>query len=310
MPSNLALAALALAAPGAAASTYFPAVQVVRMGSADVQKARGEVAAALNSHGFNHLGTYHPGRAFEQGSAAYTAPELQELARKVGGAGALAAVLRINLVEVKTGVLISYLDPDYVLRAYLGPAYATLGGGIPAMRERLEKALATLGTVERATVGGGESGKPGTGLSAEQLEGYRFMIGAPNARDLVEVGSAPTMAEAKNRIEQAVTAKRGGTQKVYVLDVPGMEATIYGIALQERGRGEPALMSLLGKAELLPAAFPLELLLYKDGNRIRGVMLDPRFRLPLYFPAISMGTYLDLGKAGDGVQKIFTSLLR
>ena len=93
--------------------------------SKTVQEVSDEVIAALKNNSFTILGAYNPGGKASLKVIAFTNNNLKNTVVKVADRGALAAAMKIGLVEKNGKTTISYTNPDYLLRAYLMNNYNT-----------------------------------------------------------------------------------------------------------------------------------------------------------------------------------------
>ena len=88
-----------------------------------IQKVSDKVISALESNSFTVLGTYNPSNKSSLKVIAFTRTDLKNTVVKVKDRGALAAAFKVGLEQKNGKVTISYTNPDYILRAYLGDSY-------------------------------------------------------------------------------------------------------------------------------------------------------------------------------------------
>ena len=90
-----------------------------------MQQASEKITKALQNNAFTILGTYNPSNKSTLKVIAFTRTDLKNTAVKVTDRGALAAVFKVGLIEKNGKVTMSYTNPEYILRAYLGDNYNT-----------------------------------------------------------------------------------------------------------------------------------------------------------------------------------------
>mgnify|MGYP002713169484 FL=1 len=88
-----------------------------------MQQVSENVIAALKDNSFTILGFYNPARKSSLKVIAFTNSSLKNTVIKVTDRGALAATMKVGLVQKNGKITISYTNPDYILRAYLRDNY-------------------------------------------------------------------------------------------------------------------------------------------------------------------------------------------
>ena len=94
--------------------------------------------------------------------------------------------------------------------------------------------------------------------------------------------------------------------KVFVLDLPGKEVKLFGIALKgEIGEGQ--FVPIIDIAQQKHVTFlPYELLVV--GKEVR--MLHGRFRIALSFPDLTMGTFTKIMSTPGEIEDLLSSLTK
>jgi hypothetical protein len=132
----------------------------------------------------------------------------------------------------------------------------------------------------------------------------------PYFDDVLELGSFDTLAAGRARIEAGLKEKRGGTAQVYAVEIPGAEAVLYGVALNDPKVGEPHFLPIINQVETHVAAMPYEVLLYRKGDVWAAVALHGRFRIALHWNSLTMGTFTKImGTPGD-IQETLVALVK
>jgi len=241
--------------------------------SGTMEQAVAGVKAALKTQGFEEAGTYSPYAGATV--IVVTSAELKAAAArtKFGGFG---AGQRVSLTERDGKLQVAYVNP-----AYLGAAYGL--GKLEPVASKLKTALGAVkefGAVQGLTA---EKLAPGT---------YHYMVGMPYFHQVDLLAKHPDYATALAAVENALAAGKGGTKKVYRIDLPGLQVSVFGIGIIS-GDGidkgdkdtDKEVMDILDWQELrITPALPYEILV-RGGeiNALRG-----RFRIALYSPDTKM----------------------
>ena len=243
------------------------------MPTGSLEQAAATVKTALKAQGFDEAGSYspYPGATV----IVVTSPELKAAAAaiKLGGFG---AGQRVAVTDYKGKVQVSYVNP-----AYLGAAYGL--GKLETVATKLNAALGAVkefGAVE--------------GLTAEQLApgNYHYMVGMPYFHQVDVLAKHADHATALAMVEKGLAAGKGGTKKVYRIDVPGQQASVFGVGIVS-GDGidsgakdtDKEIMQILDWQDLrITAALPYELMV--RGREV--ISLRGRYRIALYSPDTKM----------------------
>lgn len=222
------------------------------------------VRARLAAAGFEEAGSYAP---YEGALViAVTSPELRALAARQRF-GAYAAAQRVTLTRVGEEVQVAYTSPRYMAAAYrldadLGPVAARLSSALGSLREF-----------------GSRDGK-----SAKDLRGYHYMIGMPYFDDPVKLGRFGSQAEALAAVEAGLAAGRGGTRKVYRVDV-SPEESVFGVGLSAGCAGDAHVMNAIDFQPVRSIGhLPYELVV----SRGEILALHAKFRIAVNFTDLEM----------------------
>lgn len=238
----------------------------------DMETAATAVRASLVSAGLTIAGEYSP----YAGTMVFAVTsEALQTAASATDYGAYGAVQRVSLTAMgedgKAHIQVVYTNPVYMAHAY------RMAGDLAAVRAVLEGALGAEGDF------GSEDG-----LTEKQLAIYRYM-GFPMYTErfdehfaLVSYGS---WEEAVGKIEEGLAAGKGGTSKVYRIDIPGKEQTLFGVGLTRECSGDKSIMEKIDFKDMRQTAhLPLELLV--TGGKITAQA--GRFRIAINFPDLGM----------------------
>lgn len=256
--------ALVAGVAGAADATMKPFVLAERA-SGDPAAVVAAVKGKVERAGFQIVGSYSP---YDGATIlAITSDELLAAAAK-NRFGAYGAVQRVSVTKVADEVQVAFTNPAYMQAAY------RMAGDLSGVGAKL---AAALGRVE-------EFG-PKDGMTDKQLRKYHYMVGMQYFDDPSELGTFGSQAEAVAAVEAGLAAKRGGASKVYRVDVPGADETVFGVALTDGCGADRNVMKEIDFKPLRSTAhLPYELVVSKG----EVFALHARFRIAVNFPDLSM----------------------
>lgn len=243
-----------------------------RASAGDMAQAVANVQTALQSKGFQVVGRYTP---YPQATViCATNAELKAAAAKAEN-GAFGVAQRVAVTEVDGKLQVTYVNP-----AYLGTAYGL--GGLEQTSAALQAAL------------GREQEYGSRGIETERLTpgNYHYSIGMPYFQDIDTLATHADYRAAIETVEKNLQAGKGGTQKVYRIDLPGKEVSVFGVGIPS-GDGadsgakdtDKEIMDIIDFQNPRSTAYlPYELMV--DGNRV--LALRGRYRIAVNFPDLSM----------------------
>ena len=127
----------------------------------------------------------------------------------------------------------------------------------------------------------------------------------PYFEDIVELAKFSSYDAAINKIE-ANLKSNSNTQKVYRIDYPGKNLTLYGVGLSGK-KGEEHFMPIIDIDKQKHTAFlPYELLV----NDKEVVMLHGRFRIAVSFPDLGMVTFTKIMSTPGDIEDLMKSLTK
>lgn len=238
-------------------------------GGDDPAAAVSAVTAKLGEEGFRVVGSYSPYPAATV-IAATDDRLLAEAARSdFGGYG---AALRVAVTRVGAETQVSYTNPRYFAQAY------RMASDLAPVADRLERALGKVA----------EFG-PKEGLPAKDLRSYRYMFGMERFSDPNLLAEHKSYRDAVAAVEKGLAARTMGVSKVYRIDLPGKDETVFGVALAGAGgdqqQDDAYIMTEIDFKELKSTAhLPYEVLV--SGGKVYA--LSARFRIAIDFPDLSM----------------------
>ncbi|MHB1300583.1 MAG: hypothetical protein ACYCY8_06920 [Burkholderiales bacterium] len=256
-------------------------------------KGPGELAAktdaaknALAAQGFTVVGSYTPYP--DTTILVVTNDELKKNAAQSehGGFGAME---RVSVVKTQGQVQISYTNPVYMANAY------RMQGDLKDVASKMQAAL---GRTE-------EFGA--RGLTASQLRKYHYMFGMEYFNEPSTLAEYGSYNDAVKAVEAGLAAGRGGVTKVYRIDIPGKQETVFGVAMKGSGDNrymdDQYIMSEIDFKDLKSAAhLPYEMLV--SGNKVYA--LYARFRIAIDFPDLSMmgaHSFMNIMSSPEAIRK-------
>ncbi len=179
----------------------------------NLEQAVAVVKSALKAQGFDEAGSYSP--YVGATVIVVTSPELKAAAARAKKYGGFGAGQRVAVTEVKGKLQVSYVNP-----------------GISGRRLRTRQAGNSLREAQAALGATKEFGAV-DGLTAEALAPgtYHYMVGMPYFQQVDVLAKYPDYPTALAAVEKGLAAGKGGTKKVYRIDLPGREVSVFGVAI-------------------------------------------------------------------------------
>ncbi len=239
-----------------------------------------EIKTVLIENGFNVVGEYSPfaGRKV----VIFTNNDLLNDAANTEF-GAYGAALRIAFTEADSTIQVAYTNPVYWTNAY-------------RMECDTEKLITSLNNA----FGEGEPFGSKKGETIKKLRKYHYMMAMPYFDDPHKLAEYESYDEALTTIESGLAANKGGVSKVYRIDIPGKEETVFGVALTQKSGSDEVIMNKIDKAELKHTAY----LCYEmvvSGNK--AYTLNGKFRIAISFPDLSMGQFTKIISAPGDIKE-------
>jgi hypothetical protein len=228
--------------------------------------------AQLTEQGFTIVGSYVP---FPNATVICAShPELSAAAAKAKNGG-FGAAQRVAVTEVNGTLQTSYMNP-----AYLGTAY-----GLGNLEGISTKLAAALGRVQEFGAKGVKEEKLGPGK-------YHYKMLMPYFDDIDVLNTYPDYETGVKTVEANLAEGKGGTVKVYRIDLPGMEVSVFGVGIPQ-GDGpdsgdkdtDKEIIDIIDFQEIRSTAYlPYEIMV--QGNQ--AIALRGRYRIAVHFPDTSM----------------------
>ena len=94
---------------------------------------------------------------------------------------------------------------------------------------------------------------------------------------------------------------------IYRIDLPGTEQSLFGIAILAGNGADETVMKITDTGARRHTAHPPYEVLVAGG---RVLMLHGKFRIAQSFPDLTMGTFMKISGAPDGIAKVLGGLLK
>jgi hypothetical protein len=254
-------------------------------GEGTVAEKTAQTKSALAAAGFAVVGEYAPYAGANV--IVVTNDELKKNAAdsEFGGYG---AVQRVSVTEGAGEVQVSYTNPVYMSHAY------RMQGYLAGVSAALEKAL---GRVE-------EFGAKG--MTAKSIRRYHYTIGMEYFDEPSELAEYGSYEEAVQAVDAKLANNGNGASKVYRVDVPGKQESVFGVALKGSGDGkymdDQFIMKEIDFRDMKSTAhLPYEVLV--SGNKVYA--LYARFRIAINFPDLSMmgsNSFMNIMKTPEAIR--------
>ena len=226
----------------------------------------------LTEQGFTIVGSYMPYPNATVICASH--PELTAAASKAENGG-FGAAQRVAITEVNGVLQTSYMNP-----AYLGTAY-----GLGRLETVSAKLVAALGHEQEFGAEGVKEEKLGPGK-------YHYKMLMPYFGDIDVLNTYPDYETGVKTVEENLAAGKGGTVKVYRIDLPDKDVSVFGVGIVQ-GDGtdsgdkdtDKEVMDIIDFKEVRSTPYlPYELMV--QGNQ--AIALRGRYRIAVHFPDTAM----------------------
>jgi hypothetical protein len=237
--------------------------------SGDVATVAADVKSKLKGAGFEIVGDYSP---YDGAEIIVVTSEAQKAHAAKSDFGGYGAIDRIAITQNGDNVEVSYTNPVYMAAAY------RMATDMADIRAQLEGALG-------AEMDYGSE----KNLTAKDLGEYHYTVMMEYFDDPSVLAEYDSQEEAVKAVEDSLAAGLGATAKVYRVDIPGKDETVFGVALKgadaDDCSGDEFIMSRIDKATPRSTAhLPYEIVV-TDGT---ARALFARFRIAINWPHLPM----------------------
>ena len=237
--------------------------------SDDVKTVSAATKSKLTAAGFEIAGEYSP---YDGAHVIVVTNDALKAAAAKSEFGAYGAAQRVSVTRNGDVTEVVYTNPVYMAAAY------RMASDLSDIRAQLEGALG-------AEKDFGSEKK----LTADDLRKYHYTVMMEYFDDPSELAEYDSQEEAVKAVEDSLAAGLGATAKVYRIDIPGKDETVFGVALKGKDAddcsGDEFVMSRIDKATPRSTAhLPYEIVV-SDGT---AYALFARFRIAINWPHLPM----------------------
>lgn len=287
MAGMLTAVALLLPLTGAQAAEKYLSFILAERGNGDFSAKVAEVKQKLTGAGFTIVGEY----PFAENShiVVFTSDALRKVAARseMGGFG---AAMRVSINKTGDDLQVAYVNPKYLAYAY------RMKSDLANTAAALEKALGKIQPFGSKA------------LTKRKLGKYHYTFGMEYFDDPYELVEFGSHREAVAAMEKKLVNNSAGIRKIYRIDIPGKEETIFGISMAAGAEGDEHMddgfqMSVVDFEELRQNAYlPYEIMV--TGNQV--IALHMRFRMAVHFPGLKMmgaNSFMKLMSSPEAIRK-------
>lgn len=278
---------LLLSLPALAADKLKPFYLASNAGG-DYAQIVADTKSKLSSAGFEIVGEHSP---YKGASIIIVTNDALKNNAKASDFGGYGAVQRIAVTDMNGNIQVTYTNPVYMANGY-------------RMKGQLEDVAAALkGALGEQQTYGSEKG-----LTGKKLQGYHYMFGMPYFDDPDVLAKHDSYDKAVAAVEAGLAAGKGGTSKVYRVDIPGKQQSVIGVAMSQDMSSDVTIMKEVDFKDIRSTAhLPYELLVHEDG---KVYALNGKFRIALNFPDLSMAgahSFMGIMASPDAIKKALSA---
>lgn len=274
-PALLIMAVAVLATPAGASDKSEHKMKpfvLVSAAAGDMKAVVAEVTGKLKGAGFEIAGSYSPYPTATIIAVTNDALKAAVAKSEFGGYG---AAQRVSVTSIKGKIQVAYTNPTYMASAY-------------RMNDKLAGAHALLA---KALGKGKEYGPDDDdAMNDEDLRDYQYMWGMEDFTDHFLIGEHASYQAALDTVEKNLAKGVKGITKVYRIDIPGKDETVFGVAMKgatekDQEYDDAYLMNEIDFKDIRSTAH-LSYELLVSGNKVYSQ--SARFRIAINFPDLSM----------------------
>ena len=255
-------------------------------GSGDVASIVTDVKAKLGGAGFEVVGEYTP---YTDATIIIITSDALKAASAKSKFGGYAAGQRVSVTKINDEVQVAYTNPVYMANAY-------------RMSVDLKDVMAKL----QSALGSMKAYGPEDGLTAKDVRKYHYMFGMEYFDEPSLLAEYKSHGDAITAVEKSLAAGKGGVSKVYRIDVPGKDESVFGVSLTKDCSADKFVMGHIDfKPVRSTAHLPYEMLV--SGKNVYA--LYARFRIAINFPDLKMmgdNSFFKIMCAPDAIEEALT----
>lgn len=257
-------------------------------GAGTLEEKTGQAKTALIAGGFTVVGEYSPYP--DANILIVTNDDLKKNAAD-SEHGGFGAVQRVSITKANDEIQVSYTNPIYMSNVYrMKSDLIGVSAGLATALGRIEEFGAK-------------------GMTARQARKYHYMIGMEYFDEPSVLAEYASYEEAVQSVDAKLTSNDNGVTKVYRVDVPGKQESLFGVAMKgvteaDKYMDDRFIMSEIDFRDIKSTAhLPYEVLV--SGNKVYA--LYARFRIAISFPDLSMmgkNSFMNIMKTPDAIRDV------
>ena len=291
--SSLTLFVFFLFVPASFADQYGVYVKVIENAKGTFDEVSDKVESALSKARWKVLASYDTGvpekSTFQSRVIIFSSSEYEKTILSYGVKAAFALPLRVGVYEDSAGIHVVLLNPVSINRTIIN-------GALGEEKKITEFSLKTLNLitsiVTNSVQGNAVTVQLGEIRSKGRLGG---MYGGDFEDKIKDAYTSRNASELNFRkivedVRYGIINNRKGWRLIYTLNVPSHDVVIYGITkegveaktlsivrdMQSEKQQNPPLL-------FYNTAFPMEVVVYRDGGMVKVAVLEEMYRMKLYF---------------------------
>lgn len=270
------------------ASEYGVYVKVVEKAKGSFDEVTNRVDSALKNAGWEVIGTFDTGVPegckFRSRVIVFSSPSYAKTIMANGVKAAFALPLRAGIYEDETGINVAVLNPASINRTMIDETKLD------------DFSLSVMNSVVDAIA----SHVPGDAVKKQigeiRDEGRVGGMGGGDFLDKIEEvyatadSSDSSLRKVSENVKKGILQNKNDWRLIYTLDLSGNGAVIFGVTkTKTEGRAfEIAGEKRSSDSYRFPgldhnAAFPIEVIVYREGGKVKVVVLDEMYRMKVYF---------------------------
>jgi hypothetical protein len=255
----------------------------------------GQSKEALIAAGFTVVGEYSP---YADANILIVTNDEMKSNAAASEHGGFGAVQRVAITKVKDDVQVSYTNPVYMANVY-----------------RMKGDLSGIAAGLKAALGKVEEFGAKQGMTASKARKYHYMIGMEYFDEPSVLAEYASYDEAIKYVDTGLAGNKYGVSKVYRVDVPGKQESIFGVAMKgtteaDKYSDDRFIMSEIDFHDIKSTAhLPYEILV--SGNKVYA--LYARFRIAINFPDLSMmgqNSFMNIMKTPEAIRTVLQNTVK
>jgi hypothetical protein len=285
--------ALAMSVGAAQADDLLKPFTLAFTSTGDMKEKIDVVKGALQAKGFEVVGEYEP---YDNAHIIIVTSDDLKKAAKDNDMGGFMAGWRVAVTKVGDQIQVTYVNPTYLSNAY------RMKTDLANISEKLQSAI---GKVDDFGA---------TGLTASKLRKYHYTFGMEYFNNIYNLGEFDSHQDAIKAVEKNLASNKHGIGKVYRIDIPGKEETVFGVSMKgvtpdDKYYDDKFQMSTIDNAAVRSTAYlPYEIMV--EGDKV--IALHMRFRAAVHFPDLKMmgeKSFMTLMPSPAAIEKVLTDVV-